>query len=142
MWDLFKQVFKSEEDQNALAPELAIASILVRAARSDFNYEDRERKLIIEMLVSILNVTKAQAQSICDKAEIIELEIKDNVQIIKIVKSQIPYDDRQELVKILWKIMLADGQRTDEENGFMRLISKLLGVSDIDSALARSQSQK
>ena len=38
--------------------------------------------------------------------------------------------------------MLADGQRTDEENGFMRLISKLLGVSDIDSALARSQSQK
>ena len=71
-----------------------------------------------------------------------EPEIRDNVQITKLIKSQIPYEDRQDLLTNLWIIILADGQRTAEENSFMRLISKLIGVNDVDSAIARSKAQK
>jgi uncharacterized tellurite resistance protein B-like protein len=34
---------------------------------------------------------------------------------------------------------LADGERTDDEDTVLRLVSHLLGVSDRDSALARQR---
>ncbi|NNK17503.1 MAG: TerB family tellurite resistance protein, partial [Sulfitobacter sp.] len=38
-----------------------------------------------------------------------------------------------------WKVVLADGTRTDEENALLRLVANLLGVTDTDSAMARQR---
>ena len=46
------------------------------------------------------------------------------------------------MVRDLWGIVLADGERHKEESSLMRLIAKLLGVNDRDSAIARQSVEK
>ena len=49
------------------------------------------------------------------------------------------YEDRLKVIEALWKVVLADGKRTSEENALLRLVTNLLGISDKDSALARQR---
>jgi uncharacterized tellurite resistance protein B-like protein len=39
----------------------------------------------------------------------------------------------------MWRVVLSDGTRDDDEESMMRLVSNLLGISDVDSALARQR---
>ena len=55
----------------------------------------------------------------------------------KIIKESIAYEKRFNLLKDSWVLVMADGKRTYEEDGFMRLFCSLLGLSDKDNALAR-----
>ena len=42
-------------------------------------------------------------------------------------------------IEQLWSVVLDDDYRTPEENKFMRVLTHLFGVSDINSARARSK---
>ena len=49
-----------------------------------------------------------------------------------------PYEERIGVVEALWRIAATDGINADEQ-GLMRLVANLLGVSDQDSGLARQR---
>jgi len=51
----------------------------------------------------------------------------------------VAYEDRRAVVEAAWSVVLADGQRADEEDALLRLVASLLGVSDMDSARARQK---
>ncbi len=42
----------------------------------------------------------------------------------------------------LWSIALADGLREVNEDRLMRLVANLLGLTDVDSALARQKAER
>ena len=52
-----------------------------------------------------------------------------------------PYDHRASVVEALWRVAAIDGINADE-HGLMRLVANLLGVSDVDSGLARQRALK
>ena len=64
------------------------------------------------------------------------------MQLTKRIKSEIPYEKRQELAVDLWSLVLTDNVRSPEENNFMRLCVKLIGVNDVESAQARNAAKK
>ena len=76
------------------------------------------------------------------RANALESEAPDTVRFTRAIKDAVPYEDRRAVVEALWQVVLADGDRADEENALMRLTANLLGVSDCDSALARQKAQK
>ena len=43
------------------------------------------------------------------------------------------------LIEQLWSVVLDDDNRTPEENKFMRVLTHLFGISDVNSAKARSR---
>jgi uncharacterized tellurite resistance protein B-like protein len=47
--------------------------------------------------------------------------------------------DRVGVIEALWQIALADGERDAEEDALLRLVTNLLGVSDVESAAARKR---
>lgn len=55
------------------------------------------------------------------------------------IKDAVPYEDRIAVIEALWQVVLADGVREAEEDALLRLVAKLLGVNDRDSALARQR---
>jgi uncharacterized tellurite resistance protein B-like protein len=71
-----------------------------------------------------------------------EAEAPDTVRFTRAVKDAVAYDDRVGVVEALWKVVLADGQRAQEEDALLRLVTNLLGVSDPDSAKARQRVSK
>jgi len=116
---------------------LAMAALLVRLARSDEDYDASEKILINKMLQFRYNLALDKAEALRTEAEELESKAPDTVRFTRLIKDSVPYEDRQSVIRDFWEIVLADGERHKEESSLMRLIAKLLGVNDRDSAIAR-----
>src|SRR5215204_2826568 len=80
-----------------LQPEdarLAIASVLVMAARADGKYEPDEEAMIDRTLMARFGITAEQAKGLRDEGEQAEAEAIDIYQFTKAIKTAIPHDER------------------------------------------------
>ena len=139
MWNKLKEIFTAEKEVENITSDNAIATILVRAAKTDNEYTESEQTLIDNLLSNQLNITLEEARILRIKGEDLEAEINDNVQLTRIIKQDIPYEEREMLIEQLWSVVLDDDYRTPEENKFMRVLTHLFGISDVNSAKARSR---
>jgi len=139
MWNKLIDIFVEKKEVEDINSDIAIAAILVRAAKTDNNYTESEKKLIDILLSNQLKIDSKNAKFIRNKAEKLEIEINDNVQLTRIIKKDIPYEERELLIEQLWSVVLDDNDRTPEENKFMRVLTHLFGISDVNSAKARSK---
>jgi uncharacterized tellurite resistance protein B-like protein len=123
------------------APEasLAMAALLVRLARTDGSYDAQEVASIDRALVETFGLSPAAAGTLRLQAEALEAEAPDTVRFTRSLKDAVPYDHRIGLVEAMWRVVLSDGTRDKDEESMMRLVSNLLGISDVDSALARQR---
>ena len=120
---------------------VALASLLVRVARSNWDYADEEVTRIDLILSRRYGLTPEQAEDLRTEAEAVEAEANDTVQFTRAIKDAVEYEDRDKVIEALWELVLADGVRDAEEEGILRLVAPLLGVNDRDSALARQRVQ-
>ena len=139
MWNKLKDIFSPETYEEGITSNSAIAAILVRAAKTDNEYTESEKKLIDHLLANNLNISQEDARLLRLQGQELEMEINDNVQLTRVIKQDIPYEDRHQLIEQLWSIVLDDNDRTPEENKLMRVLTHLLGISDVNSAKARSK---
>ena len=139
MWNKLKKIFTEEKEVEDITSDNAIATILVRAAKTDNEYTESEQTLIDNLLSNQLNITLEKARTLRIKGEDLEAEINDNVQLTRIIKQDIPYEEREMLIEQLWSVVLDDDYRTPEENKFMRVLTHLFGISDVNGAKARSR---
>ncbi len=139
MWNKLKDIFSPKSYEKDITSNDAIAAILVRAAKTDHDYTESEKKLIDRLLSNQLNINSEDAMLLRLQGEELETEINDNVQLTRIIKQDIPYEERNQLIEQLWSIVLDDNSRTPEENKLMRVLAHLLGISDVNSAKARSK---
>ena len=127
----------SEEDAR-----LALAALLVRAARTDGDYAAAEIARIDRILAARYALPEEAARTLRSEAEALEAQAPDTVRFTRVIKETVDYDARTGVVEALWQVVLADGLRDDEEDAMLRMTASLLGVSDIDSALARKRASK
>ena len=116
---------------------LALTALLVRIARSDGEYAAAEVDQIDRIAACRYGLGPFEATALRRDAETLEAEAPDTVRFTRAIKDAVAYEDRRAVVQAAWSVVLADGARAEEENALMRLIASLLGVSDVDSALAR-----
>ena len=117
---------------------LAMAALMVRISRTDGSYSQAERRRIDAMLIERYRLDAAGAARIRAEAEVAEEGAQDTVQFTRLIKQAVPYEERTGVVEALWRVAATDGINADER-GLMRLVSELLGVSDVDSGLARQR---
>ncbi|PWR04215.1 hypothetical protein DKT77_02675 [Meridianimarinicoccus roseus] len=116
---------------------LALAALLVRIARSDDDYAQIEIDRIDRILAARYALSPFEAGKLRRDAETLETEAPDTVRFTRAIKDAVPYDDRLAVIAALWQVVLADGQRDDEEDSLMRMVANLLGITDRDSNIAR-----
>ncbi len=121
---------------------LALTALLVRIARSDNDYADTEMARIDRISAERYGLSPFEAAALRASAEDLEAEAPDTVRFTRAIKEAVAYDDRLAVVQAMWSVALADGHRTGEEDSLLRLVVSLLGVSDVDSALARQKAAK
>ncbi len=120
---------------------LALASLLVRAARTDGVYAPSEIDRIDRILAARYDLSAADAASLRAEGEQTEADAPDTVRFTRAIKDAVPYEDRIKVIEALWQVVLADGDRADPENALLRMTASLLGVNDVDSANARQRMQ-
>ncbi|MEY8838255.1 TerB family tellurite resistance protein, partial [Cribrihabitans sp. XS_ASV171] len=121
---------------------LALTARLVRIARSDNRYDPEEKSRIDRIVTDRFGLSPFEATKLRGEAEALEAEAPDTVRFTRAIKDAVPYEDRLGVVEALWAVVLADGERTQEEDSLLRLVTNLLGVNDRDSALARQKAAR
>ncbi|WP_298678354.1 TerB family tellurite resistance protein [uncultured Lentibacter sp.] len=137
---LLKTLFSKEDVSFSDAEaRLALAALLVRVARADFEYDAREVARIDQILTERYGFDLPAAQALRREAEALEAEAPDTVRFTRVIKDAVPYEERSAVIQALWSVVLADAQRDQHEDALLRMVANLLGVSDRDSHLARQR---
>lgn len=121
---------------------LALAALLVRVARSDGLYAAEEVERIDRVLAHRHGLDPFAAAKLRSEAEDLEREAPDTVRFTRALKEAVALEDRADLMTALWSVALSDGLREAHEDRLMRLVANLLGLTDVDSALARQKAER
>jgi uncharacterized tellurite resistance protein B-like protein len=121
---------------------LALAALLVRVARSDGLYAAEEVERIDRVLARHHGLDPFAAAKLRSDAEELEREAPDTVRFTRALKDAVALEDRSQLMTALWSVALADGLREAHEDRLLRLVANLLGLTDVESALARQRAER
>ena len=138
MIDVLKSLFRPQATQrNEVPPDVAVAAILVEAARADGSYGDAERYAVAHLLEDMLDLSPAASEALRDRGEAAQAEAADLVRFTRVVKFAMDEGERVALIEGLWHLVLIDHHRDPHEDALLRRLPPLLGVTDHDSAAAR-----
>ncbi|WP_138934479.1 TerB family tellurite resistance protein [Roseovarius arcticus] len=141
--DFFKRLTAADDQPlTETDARLALAALLVRAARTDGDYAPSEIDRIDRILVARYGLTPDAAAALRSDAEQTEAEAPDTVRFTRAIKDAVPYDQRIGVIEALWQVVLVDGERAAPENALLRMTASLLGVTDVESAEARQRVAK
>ncbi len=121
---------------------LALAALLVRVAKTDGLYAAEEVERIEKILIARHGLDPFAAATLRSDAEEMEAAAPDTVRFTRALKDRIPLEDRAGLIQTLWSVALADGLRDAGEDQMMRMLANLLGVTDMESTLARKRAEQ
>ena len=117
--------FKKDKDLNTNNISIiAIASLLIHAAKIDENYSDKEKKIIKESLIK-LGANNTEIDFIIKQAEDHE---KNSNQILEYTKEakNLEHEKKIILLEALWSIIYSDENADMYEANLMRRLSGLL----------------
>lgn len=124
-------------DQQEL--QLAVAVLLVEAARMDGTFDADERRTIRDLIVRRLELGEADAEALIDAAVEMAQHAGELWSFARVVKNSFDYEERVEIIEMLWEVVWADGTLHDHEAALLRRITGLIYVSDRDSGMARKR---
>lgn len=140
---MFKSLFgkRAGEAREDAALDVALAALLVEAARSDERYEDKEKALIDCILQERFALAPCCAKDLRAKGEEAQAQANDLHQFTKIAKDM-PAPEKAALVEGLWRIVLSDAERDPHEDALIRRICGLIYLPDPESAAARRRAEQ
>ena len=119
--------------------EVAAAALLVEAAQMDDTFDDHERATILNLLTGRFGLTAEESKDLLNAAEKKVSQSSQLYGFTKAVKDAFTYEQRIELVEMLWEVAYTDGELHDYEASLIRRVTGLLHVSDRDSGTARKR---
>ena len=123
------------QDRDGL--QLAVAVLLVEAARMDDNFDDTERKVIERLVAQKFQLSPEQTRELVCQA--VETDERSNqlYPFTRIAVERMDIAQRIGLLEMLWEVAYADGVLDPDEDALLRRIAGLIYVSDVDRAAAR-----
>lgn len=119
--------------------DVAVAALLVDAARADDLYKPEERLAVVALLQHMFGLELPEAELLCEEGEAAQAGAADIVRFTRVVKFALDEPERVRLMEALWEIVLIDRERAPDEDALLRRLAPLLAVSDHDSAAARQR---
>lgn len=120
-----------------LTLELATAALLCEVIRADYHTGDAELAALRDMLSHRYHLSDEAVQELMDLAEQEVEAAVDHYQFVSLIKDHYGYDDRVELVRLMWTLAYADGDLDPLEEHRIRRLADLLHVSHRDFIRAK-----
>ena len=115
--------FNKEEQLNDNSDLLNVACLMIHAAKIDENYTDKERKIIKKTLTMLNN--KEDIDKLISEAEKKENDSNHIQDFTKNIKNM-DKENKIEVIKNIWSIILSDGTSDMYEENLMRRLAGLL----------------
>ena len=130
----FQQVLSAPEqrDNQTLTLELASAALLCEVMRADYDNSDEERAALKHMLMARYRLNEQDVSELMALAEAEVDDAVDHYQFVSLIKQHYGYEQRLELVNLMWQLAWADGTLDPLEEHRIRRLADLLHVSHSD----------
>lgn len=126
--------------EQPMPAEVAVAALLVEAALVDGVYVNIESDMIAEILLESFEFDADKADAVLAQAETLAEEAVGSHQFTKHAK-KLALPDRVKVIEAIYRVVLADGERSDEEEAYVRQVAGLLYVDDVSRAEARKRAE-
>ncbi len=118
--------FNKDEKQNNDSNLIDVACLMIHAAKIDENYTDKEKKIIKKTLTK-LNDNNEDLDKLILEAEKKEADSNHIQDFTRSIKSM-DKNNKIEIIKNIWSIILSDGTSDMYEENLMRRLAGLLYV--------------
>lgn len=138
MQEAISQFFQStlsqpeQRDNQTLTLELASAALLFEIARADYDTSDAELGALRHMLLQRYQLSESDVDELMALARDEVEDAVDHYQFVSLIKEHYGYDQRCELVALMWQLAWADGSVDALEEHRIRRLADLLHVSHSD----------
>ena len=139
MLDALKSLFRPDAPRHEVPADVAVAALLVEAARADDIYAPEEREAVARLLMAMFHLDRDAALALRARGEAAQAEAADVVRFTRVVKFALDEDGRRQLIEALWTVVLVDHERAPDEDALLRKLAPLIAVDDHDSAAARQR---
>lgn len=129
---------EGESPQNE-TEALAVAALMIEAASMDGRVDDTEEETILRLLAQAFEIDAAEASALVARARSERETSNQILHFTREIKDNVPFEERTEIMDLLWQVVLADGEVHDYEANLMRRVAGLIHVSDRDSGAARKR---
>ena len=121
--------------QDAL--RLALTALLVEAAYSDDRFDENERAVIARLVERRFDLTPADARALLAAGEEEARHSAELFHFTRVINERLSFEERIELVEMLWEVAYADGVLNEYEDSLLRRLGGLIYVDDRDRGMAR-----
>jgi uncharacterized tellurite resistance protein B-like protein len=119
--------------------QLAVAALLVEAARMDASFGAAERATIERLLASRFDLDPGSVAALIAAAE---EKMRDATQYFPFthrITTAMSTEERVAVIEMLWEVAYADGRLDPSEDALLRQIAGLIHVPDRDRGMARKR---
>jgi uncharacterized tellurite resistance protein B-like protein len=111
---------------------LAACAVFLEMAGIDNEFDERERKLILEVFRSEYGLSADEVAELRNAAEIELAKAKDHWLFTHVINENFSNEEKCRLVELLWRLVYADGRMDEHENYFIHKLAKLLRLTHRD----------
>tara|TARA_B100000073_G_C23698503_1_gene559335 strand:+ start:1123 stop:1587 length:465 start_codon:yes stop_codon:yes gene_type:complete len=126
-----------DSSSNKLVLEKAVSSLLIEAAMADGEFSDIEKKHIKSVLYDLFSFNDELIEDLIGETEQVVKQSSQLYGFSKTLRDSMEYQERLEIIQMMWEITYADGKLDDFEASLIRRASGLLYIDDIDCGTAR-----
>jgi uncharacterized tellurite resistance protein B-like protein len=119
--------------------ELAVAALLVEAARMDDSFDAGERAAIERLLAARFDLSPEAVHTLVATAEQKMRETAQYFPFTREITTRLTTEQRVGIIEMLWEVAYADGLLDPQEDMLLRQIAGLIHVPDRDRGLARKR---
>lgn len=127
----------AEPEEDAL--HIAVAALLVEAARMDETFDAKERATIEKLLAKRFDLAPAAVHKLVAAAEERVRNTTQYFPFTREITKRLTPEQRVGIIEMLWEVAYADGELDAHEDMLLRQIAGLIHVPDRDRGLARQR---
>lgn len=120
-------------------PRVAAAALLIHVIGVDGKGDKQEQKRLKEVLSSAYHVSGSELKALLKAGEAAEAEAVDLYTFTSVLKRHLDEDARAEFIRLMWEIVLADGEVHELEDNVVWRVAELLGVSTRTRVMMRQR---
>ena len=133
MFDKLASLFARPQQTPGLPRRhLAMAVLLVEAARADFADQQEERAVMRDALVHKFGLGADEARELIDSAYEQSREAVSLHRFLGVLNDELDTEAKRGLLEWLWRVAYADGRLDPQEEARIRQIADLLFLSHAD----------
>jgi len=123
------------------ADDLTVAAValLIEAAVMDGEFDAAERASITRLLEERFDLSAAEIAAVIGLGEEKVEQAHQLYAFTSVIKQGFDFEERIQMIEMLWEVAYADGDLHDFEANLVRRIAGLIHVADRDSGAARKR---